>query len=86
MRESKWDKVNGRGVKLESGDGSDSGKRQKEQGGSEQLFDWTDNQTPRLKREGGGGSSVLRGDVEGEDEVCREEQSRGGLKKNTEMK
>lgn len=54
MRESKWDKVNGRGVKLESGDGSDSGKRQKEQGGSEQLFDWTDNQTPRLKREGGG--------------------------------
>lgn len=39
MRESKRDKVNGRGVKLESGDGSDSGKRQKEQGGSEQLFD-----------------------------------------------
>lgn len=57
--------------------------RKSKEGVNNYLTEQTDSKTEKGRWRG---SSVLRGDVEGEDEVFREEQSRGGLKKNTEMK
>ena len=60
------------------GDGSVAGARQKESGGSEQLFHITDNQTPRLSEvEGGEDEMKSEGKSEREDR-------RGGVRENTE--